>query len=45
VALLVIIILMRNTNPRVRIDQALRFFWKKMTFVAILAVLLAIIGK
>jgi len=42
--LLVIIILIRNTNPRVRIDQAVRFFWGKMTLLAILAILLAIKG-
>jgi NADH-quinone oxidoreductase subunit H len=45
VALLVIIILMRNTNPRVRIDQAVRFFWRKMTFIAIIAALLATLGR
>ena len=45
VALLVIIVLIRNTNPRVRIDQAVRFFWGKMTLMAALAVLLAMIGK
>ncbi len=44
VVLLVIIILMRNTNPRVRIDQAIRFFWRKMTVIAIIAVLLATMG-
>ena len=44
VILLVIIILIRNTNPRVRIDQAVRFFWGKMTLLAVLAVLLAIKG-
>ena len=44
VVLLVIIILMRNTNPRVRIDQAMRFFWRKMTIVALLAVVLAALG-
>ncbi|MCX5692667.1 MAG: NADH-quinone oxidoreductase subunit H, partial [Candidatus Omnitrophica bacterium] len=44
VILLVIIILIRNTNPRVRIDQAVRFFWGKMTLLAILAALLAIKG-
>ena len=44
VVLLVIIILMRNTNPRVRIDQAMRFFWGKMTLIAIIAVLLAVRG-
>jgi len=45
VALLVIIILMRNTNPRVRIDQAVRFFWRKMTFIAVIAALLATLGR
>lgn len=44
VVLLVIIILMRNTNPRVRIDQAIRFFWGKMTIASVIAVLLARIG-
>jgi len=44
VILLVIIILIRNTNPRVRIDQAVRFFWGKMTLLSIIAVLLAIKG-
>ena len=44
VVLLVIIILMRNTNPRVRVDQAVKFFWGKMTMLAIIAVLLAIKG-
>lgn len=45
VVLLVVIILMRNTNPRVRIDQAVKFFWGKMTLLAAMAVLLAILGK
>lgn len=44
VILLVIIVLIRNTNPRVRVDQAVRFFWGKMTLLAILAVLLAVKG-
>ncbi|MBU0759528.1 MAG: NADH-quinone oxidoreductase subunit H [Candidatus Omnitrophica bacterium] len=44
VILLVVIILMRNTNPRVRIDQAIRFFWYRMTSLAIIAVLLAMLG-
>ena len=44
VILLVIIILIRNTNPRVRIDQAVGFFWGKMTLLSIVAVLLAVKG-
>ena len=44
VVLLVLIILIRNTNPRVRIDQAMRFFWGPMTVLAIIAVVLAFLG-
>ena len=44
VLILVLVILIKNTNPRVRIDQALRFFWGPMTILAILAVVLAYIG-
>jgi len=42
--ILVIIILIKNTNPRLRIDQALRFFWGPMTIIATLAVILALLG-
>lgn len=34
----------RNTNPRLRIDQAVRFFWGPVTAVAVAAVLLALGG-
>ena len=44
VLLLVIIILIKNTNPRLRIDQALRFFWGPITALAGLAVVLALLG-
>jgi NADH-quinone oxidoreductase subunit H len=44
IALLVIVILLKNTNPRLRIDQALRFFWGPMTLLASAAVVLAIVG-
>jgi NADH-quinone oxidoreductase subunit H len=44
VILLVIIVLIRNTNPRVRIDQAVKFFWGPVTLMAIVAVLLALFG-
>lgn len=44
VILLVIIVLIRNTNPRVRIDQAVKFFWGPMTLLAILAIVLALLG-
>jgi NADH-quinone oxidoreductase subunit H len=44
VALLVLIILIRNTNPRLRIDQALKFLWGPVTFIGIIAVVLAFLG-
>ncbi|MFH1202144.1 MAG: complex I subunit 1 family protein [Candidatus Omnitrophota bacterium] len=44
VALLVIIILIKNTNPRLRIDQALRFFWGPVSIIAVIAVILALFG-
>ncbi len=43
-ALLVIVILVRNTAPRVRVDQALRFFWGPSTGVAVGAVALGAVG-
>jgi len=42
--LLVIAILVRNTNPRVRIEHAMRFFWGPVTGLALLAVVLALLG-
>jgi len=44
VGLVALVTVIRNTNPRVRIDQAVRFFWGPMTFLAIVAVLLAFRG-
>ncbi len=44
VGLLVIIILIKNTNPRLRIDQALRFFWGPVTILALIALILAVAG-
>ncbi|MDP2898572.1 MAG: NADH-quinone oxidoreductase subunit H [bacterium] len=43
--LLVIVILLRNTSPRIRIDQAIRFFWGPfVTGMAVLAVVLSLLG-
>lgn len=42
--IVVIFILIKNTNPRVRIDSAMRFFWGPMTVIAIIAMLLAYKG-
>lgn len=44
IAILVIIIVIKNTNPRVRIDQALKFFWRYMTPIAIIAFILSVLG-
>ena len=44
ISLLVVIVLIKNTNPRLRIDQSLRFFWRIPTFLATLAVVLATLG-
>ncbi|MBN1383854.1 MAG: NADH-quinone oxidoreductase subunit H [Elusimicrobia bacterium] len=44
VIILVLMILIRNTNPRIRIDQAVRFFWRGCLVVSIFAVILALIG-
>ncbi|MFH1198732.1 MAG: complex I subunit 1 family protein [Candidatus Omnitrophota bacterium] len=44
IGILVIIILIKNTNPRLRVDQALRFFWGPVTMLAVIAVVLALFG-
>ncbi|HEB11664.1 MAG TPA: NADH-quinone oxidoreductase subunit H, partial [Spirochaetales bacterium] len=44
-AILVIIIVIKNTNPRVRIDQAVKFFWFYLTPVAVAAFVLAVLGQ
>ena len=44
VVIIVLIVLIRNTNPRVRIDQTLRFFWGPVTLLAIIGLILAVLG-
>lgn len=44
VGVLVLIILIKNTNPRVRIDQAMKFFWVYCGIALAIAVALATIG-
>lgn len=44
IGLLVVIILIKNTNPRLKIDQALKFFWGPVTILAIAGVVLALFG-
>ncbi len=42
--ILVLFVLIKNTNPRLRIDQALRFFWGWLTLLGVIGVLLAVKG-
>jgi NADH-quinone oxidoreductase subunit H len=44
VAIVVIMVLIKNTNPRVRIDQAVRFFWGPMLVLSVVALILAVLG-
>ena len=44
VGLVALITVIRNTNPRLRIDQAVRFFWGPVTLIAIVAVVVALLG-
>ncbi len=41
----VLIILIKNTNPRLRIDQALKFFWVGLGLLSIIGLVLAFYGK
>ena len=45
VLIVVLIILIKNTNPRVRIDQAMKFFWVYCGVALAAAVILALIGN
>jgi len=45
VLVVVLLILIKNTNPRVRIDQAMKFFWVYCFLLLVIAVALAIIGN
>ncbi len=45
VLVLVLLILIKNTNPRVRIDQAMKFFWVYCGVALVAAIILATIGK
>ena len=44
VLVLVLIILIKNTNPRMRIDQAMKFFWVYCGIALVVAIILATIG-
>jgi NADH-quinone oxidoreductase subunit H len=45
VLVLVLAILIKNTNPRLRIDQAMRFFWFYGAATLVVAVILATLGN
>ncbi len=45
VLVLVLVILIKNTNPRVRIDQAMKFFWGHCSIILVVAIVLATIGN
>lgn len=40
-----VFVLLRNTNPRIRIDQALQWFWGPLAGIGCVAVILAFLGK
>jgi len=42
--IVVLIVLIRNTNPRLRIDQAMKLFWGPVTVLAIVGLVLAFWG-
>ena len=43
-AVVLLITLIRNTNPRVRIEQAMKFFWVWMNLFAVISIILALMG-
>ncbi len=43
-AIITLVILIKNTNPRLRIDQAVRFFWGWATVLAAAAMILMFLG-
>ena len=44
VLFLVVLVLIKNTNPRLRIDQALRFFWGPVLVLSVVGIVLATLG-
>jgi len=43
-AIIVLMVVIKNTNPRVRIDQAVKFFWSTITALSAIAAALAYVG-
>ncbi|MCM8792112.1 MAG: NADH-quinone oxidoreductase subunit H [Candidatus Omnitrophica bacterium] len=44
IGLITLIILLKNTNPRLKIEQAIKFFWGPVSFLACVSVILALRG-
>jgi NADH-quinone oxidoreductase subunit H len=44
IGILLFITLVRNTNVRLRIDQVMKFFWARVTPIAVIALILAYLG-
>jgi NADH-quinone oxidoreductase subunit H len=42
--IVVLMIIIKNTNPRIRIDTALHFFWKYAAPISFVALILAVLG-
>lgn len=42
--IVVLMIIIKNTNPRIRIDTSLNFFWKYASPLALIAIILAVFG-
>ncbi len=42
--IVVLVVLIKNTNPRIRIDQSLRFFWLGIGVLSIVGLILAVYG-
>ena len=45
VIILLLVIVIKNTNPRIRIDQGVKFFWVYLTPLAVIALICAVIGS
>ena len=43
--IIVLIVLIKNTNPRLRIDQALKFFWLGMGALSVIGLIFAFYGR
>jgi NADH-quinone oxidoreductase subunit H len=42
--IVVLIVLIKNTNPRLRIDQSLKFFWVGLGVLSVIGLILAFNG-